>query len=193
MKLLILLTIPILAAWVVSLYLPILAPQRVLFTLPFFVSIIAFSTAKYRWRNWVVLFLFVILGSVGAYLYSFPAYQREDWRSSVKFVEANRTAKSAALFAFPDSFAPWQWYSRGVVPSIALAPTFTVKKAELSQIAPQLIGFDRIFYFHYLTDLTDPKHQVEPYLNENGFYETSVHDFSGVGFISIYEKAVAVY
>ena len=109
----------------------------------------------------------------------------------MSYVENNRTAKSKVIFVFPDAFAPWQWYSHGLVENIAVAPTFTVKETELSQFTSSLVTSDRLFYFHYLTDLTDPSHRSENYLVNLGFFETQKIDFPGVGFISIYEKIMA--
>src|SRR3989344_3625352 len=181
--------LPILLAFGAAFFLPILAPQRVLFSLPFFYVLWSIGLVSRPRLKQVGLTILIGVSLYSWYLYhSRPEFQREQWRQAVSYVENNRTAKSKVIFVFPDAFAPWQWYSHGLVENIAVAPTFTVKETELSQFTSSLVTSDRLFYFHYLTDLTDPSHRSENYLVNLGFFETQKIDFPGVGFISIYEK-----
>ena len=193
-KLFLLFCFPIVTAYLVSFVLPVLAPQRILFTLPYFCALIAMSVIFLKKSNYL-LFSFVILIQVySIFLYNTNTrFQREQWRQAVKFVEADRTSESLAVFAFPDAFAPWLWYSADLVKYIAVAPHFVVNQADITQLKSQLVQSNRIYYFHYLTDLTDPAHLIPLNLKKFGYSETRIVDFPGVGFISIYERALAYH
>ena len=193
-SLLIIIGTPILVAYVVSFWLPILAPQRVLFTLPFFYLLISLGIVTQKKFQPTLIAIFVLVSSYSLFLYwTSPRFQREQWRQSVDFVERNRTAASLVLFAFPDAFAPWQWYNQGVVPSVAVAPTLILKLNDLEKAAPTINQANRLFVYHYLTDLTDPAKQIPQFLYSQGFIEIQKKDFPGVGFISIYEKALVYH
>lgn len=189
--------LPILFAFLTSLFLPILAPQRVLFCLPLFYML---------WARGIILFgnrrlLQVAAGSVLLLLSGYsillyntsPRFQREKWREAIRFVEETRSPTSLAIFVFPEAFAPWQWYSRGVVHPIAVAPRFVVDRELLEKNLSVIVRADKIYYFQYLTELTDPQNHTQSFLESSGFSEISTRDFSGVGFITIYEKALARY
>ncbi len=186
--------VPFIAAFLVSIWLPILAPQRLLFTLPFFYILISLGVmTQKKHRVFLVGFLLVI-HSYSLYLYwTQPRFQREQWRQSIHYVENNRTSSSLALFAFPDAFAPWQWYTKNMVKSVGVAPTFVIDPMELKKFDPVISRADRLFVYHYLMDLTDPYKYLPRYLRSLGFIEVKTRDFPGVGFITIYEKAVAYY
>ncbi len=189
----ILIGVPIISTFLFSFFLPIFAPQRLIFLLPLFYILFVLGIIP---TNRVHIIAYVILIAISGYsiwLYNTkPQFQREQWREAVKFVETNKSTGSTAIFVFPQAFAPWQWYSRNLVTVLAVAPTFTVKPQELSTYTYTLTSSPKLFLFHYLTDITDPSHIFETYLENLGFRETNIHDFSGVGFISTYEKVVAL-
>lgn len=184
--------LPILLAFLVSMLLPILAPQRVLFSLPFLYILIALGATALKKYYWLPVTLLLVINLHSLYLYNTnPRFQREQWRQAISFVEETRTSRSLAVFVFPDAFAPWQWYSRDVVNSVSVASHFVVKEVDLDSYRLRLLSADKLYYFHYLTDLTDPKKLVPSFLQRLGFYEISIRDFPGVGFVTIYEKALA--
>jgi len=117
-----------------------------------------------------------------------PEFQREQWRQAVAYVEADASGNSVAVFSFPDAFAPWLWYSQEIVPAVAVAPDFIVTAQTLQARSELIMSRERIYYFHYLADLTDPKKLAPEFLEDLGFVNTQTKDFPGVGFISIYEK-----
>lgn len=194
-KLILLTASPILLAFLVSFVVPILAPQRVLFVLPFFYFFLALGTHAILNRKLSIIAAVVILISslYSLFLYTQPRFQREQWRQAVHFVETTATKDSLVIFVFPDEFAPWQWYSHDQVETKSIAPEFVVTEINLHAIQADLLQANRIYYFHYLTDLTDPVERTQTYIKNLGFREVRTVDFPGVGFISIYEKSVAFY
>ncbi len=184
--------VPILCAWLLSFWLPIYAPQRLLYILPLFYVVLAAGifSLKRAWK--ILLALFFLVSVYSLYLYTQPQFQREQWRQAITYVETDGVKqKSLVLFVFPEAFSPWQWYSQDLVPSLAIAPNIIVSATRLTQDLSRLRENDKIYYFHYLTELTDPQKQVPQFLINLGFTEALIKDFPGVGFISIYEKSVA--
>jgi hypothetical protein len=99
----------LLSSFVVSIFVPILAPQRLLFLLPFFYLEIAKYTAGLKQKKMVfAMIILVATQMVGIVQYWLdPSVQREQWRDAVSYVENESTlSPRAAIFVFPDPFAP---------------------------------------------------------------------------------------
>jgi hypothetical protein len=149
---------------------------------------------KRKWFMRVILMTILVVSGYSLWQYNTnPRFQREQWRQAVQFVEETRVSGSTVVFVFPDAFAPWQWYSRGIVPALSVAPRFVAQDSQLEQYRAILMEMNKIFYFHYLTELTDPQKSVPKFIEKLGFYATSTRDFPGVGFITVYEKALAFH
>ena len=193
-QLLVLLIVPIISAFLVSIFLPILAPQRVLYVLPIFYLLISLglNSIDNKQVKIGIIGIFLVISSYSNYqCVTNVRFQREQWRQAVKFVESQGNSKSIAVFIFPEAFAPWKYYSRKIVPSIGVASKFVVNQQDLKQSFDRINKSDKVFLFHYLEDLTEPEKQVSKYLIDLGFIEIKKTDFPGVGFISIYEKYIA--
>ncbi|RJR30279.1 hypothetical protein C4564_00825 [Candidatus Microgenomates bacterium] len=185
---------PLLLSFITSIFLPILAPQRVLFLLPYFYMLLATGIVTARKFQWLLILPFIIISTYAIFLYQTnPEFQKEQWRQATDFVKLNSNMQSKTIFVFPDAFAPWQWYTNGSKEYLAVAPTFTVKDNELLLYKTSLSQSDRLFYFSYLTDLTDPQKKVVAFIHDLGFVSTDVKNFPGVGFVTIYEKHIASY
>lgn len=188
-KLLVLFFIPFASAALISLFIPVLAAQRLIFLLPFFCLIIAagiykFTTAiKYS----AIVTVFVAFTASAISYYSNPYIQREQWRQAVKFVENTAYWGSVSLFAFPEPFAPYLWYASTKVPGFGIAKTFAVTEKDLSAVG-LLTTAKRVYFFQYLTGLTDPNGITNEYLKKLQFVNTKTVDFPGVGFVYIYDK-----
>jgi len=180
---------PIISAFLFSFLLPVFAPQRLLFCLPFFYLALAAMAQNFgRLRLLIVLGLLALnLTAITSFAIG-PQFQREQWRQAVQFVEVDTNGDSIAVFSFPEAFAPWLWYSRELVPVVAVAPEFRVTAQSLQTRQTLISGRERVYYFHYLSDLTDPDKLVPGFLQDLGFVNIETKDFPGVGFISIYEK-----
>lgn len=194
-KILLFLLVPILLSYIVSWFIPILAPQRVLYCLPFFYVLLALGISSFK--NYKVIAASIAAIIIGISFYAIfqyvtnPQFQREQWREAIAFVENTSSQQSLAIFVFPNAFAPWQWYSKNLVQEIAIAPNFVVQEIELEYYRKELLRADKLFYFHYLNDLTDPQKVSKTYIRDLGFIETQIQDFPGVGFITVYEKYLA--
>ncbi len=185
--------IPILLAFITSFFIPIIAPQRLLFVLPFFLGIITLGVVSLTKKPRIIAIgLISLISIISLLLYSTqPRFQREQWRQAIDFVEETASPYSLVLFIFPDTFAPWQWYSHGRVEALGIASRFVITHTDLETVTNTINQYDTIFVFDYLTDLTDKEEKTQQALREQGFIETRAVDFPGVGFIYIYEKFVA--
>lgn len=182
--------VPFIASLVVSLIIPIAAPQRLLFLLPLFYLIIALGITKLRKRMKVIGTCVVIFTSILGlwYYYTNPYVQRENWRQAVTYVKESETPKSIILFAFPEPFAPFQWYDKGTSQAFGVAPKFIVSEDDVEKLKQVVEGKDTIYFFQYLTGLTDPQNKIQRFLTQHSYREDSIKDFPGVGFIYVYKK-----
>lgn len=180
----------LLPALVISIFLPVAAPQRMIFLLPFFLLIIAAGIrglTKFQRAIFLLIVLFTSLGGIYQY-YTDPYTQREEWRQAVSYVERNATKNSVALFVFPTPFAPFLWYQKGSVEGIGIAPKFIIRDSDIAKMNNQITGKNRIFLFQYLTGLTDKENTTGKDLSNQGYNLATTKDFPGVGFIYRYDK-----
>lgn len=188
-SLLILFFSPFLLTILISLIIPIAAPQRLIFLLPLFFLIIAGGIEFIRKPMSYFLIIIVLVTSLLS-LYNYyvnPHVQREKWREATEFVEQGGK-DSIALFIFPEPFAPFKWYEKGLINAKGIAPGFRVTDEDLNNLGITFSNKKKVFLFQYLTDLTDSQHKTRNYLIQKGFSENTIKDFPGVGFIYIYDK-----
>lgn len=181
--------LPFISCAILSLFIPVLAPQRLLFLLPFFLLIVSAGLVN-MYSSYKILAVFVVcivnIASVISY-YTNPYVQREQWRQAVNYVENTALQNSISLFAFPEPFAPYLWYSTKKVPGYGVAWTFRVSQKDLSGLEA-LYSARRVYLFQYLTGLTDPDDLIRTYLTAFQFSNIQTLNFPGVGFIYVYDK-----
>ncbi|MCJ7740896.1 glycosyltransferase family 39 protein [Candidatus Microgenomates bacterium] len=182
--------VPFALAIFVSFFIPVVAPQRLIFLLPLFCLIIAKGiSGMIPVGRLLVIFIVVVTGIAGITdYYTNPYVQREEWRQAVEFVEGSGDDKTLVLFVFPSPFAPYLWYEKGTVEAKGIAPKFILDDNDLANLQPEVNNKNRIYLFQYLTGLTDPKEKTRAFLSENGFVNRDTKDFPGVGFVYIYGK-----
>lgn len=183
--------VPFVAALFVNLFIPVVAPQRLIFLLPLFVIILSLflenASKKIKLAGIAII---VFTSTIGLWqYYSNPYIQREDWKSAVSFIQDSQTKDSAVFFAFPSPFAPYIWYYKGNIPSFGLAKDFRVQEDDFRRVSDSIKDKNKLFYFQYLSSLTDPSSKIPTYIQEKGFIEKGVKDFPGVGFVSVYENS----
>jgi uncharacterized membrane protein len=189
---------PILTAWIVSFFIPVLQPKRVLFCLPALylglaVCIVQPQKGKYQKFLPVLLTFFVVcinLFSCFSY-WTQPKYQREDWRGAyAQITSAYPAARSTVAFAFPEAFAPWSWYDTQQY------PTFVTGQLSTSALTPadfehfkNLNKYQYILVFDYLRDLTDPQNVLVQQINNFGYHEVDeITPKTPLGFVRVFAK-----
>jgi hypothetical protein len=167
-------------------FLPVLEPKRAIMFLPPLMIGVGKGLSQARWAILVLLLSF--LAADLAYAFN-PRWQREQWREAVQWVEAQADSKSLAIFAFPAPLAPWEWYSQSGVKALGVLSGYKpVLGLEVANSLASHLDAEKIFYFHYLADLTDPQGEVGRFLIHQGYQLKKTRDFSGVGFIDVYQR-----
>jgi uncharacterized membrane protein len=206
--------IPLLSAWLVSFFIPVIQPKRVLFILPACYLLLASFTNKYLRATVrpnlslplvthvaaVTVFVTVLvlnLSGVFSY-YTQPQLQRENWRALFTTIEQRfSTNDTLVLFSFPDAFAPWRWYQHEFLLTHPTAQAFnTLSTGTLrieqaatfpTQLEQAVEKYNTVLVFEYLRDLTDPNNILLPQLTELGLENTGVIEYPNIGFVRIYE------
>lgn len=190
--------LPLLLAWLVSFFIPILQPKRVLYLLPGFYLLINYLISKSlqpRKLSHVIAcgilavsLLFINLFSTYHYWQN-PKLQREDWRGLIKelLVKYPDITQTKVIFAYQAPFSPWEWYDPKfeAVSLGSLSINAVLNPVDLLQ---SVFTTHRVITFDYLTDLSDPKRQVLAIINQHGYKQTDLLDYSLIGFIRVYEK-----
>ena len=170
--------IPILLSWVISFFIPINQPFRLLFILPAFCILLAVGVNQLGrlWKLWLLGVTAISLTGLSIY-WTDPKFQREDWRTATQEVPNN------AIFAWPVPFDPYIWYGgkgKGVIQHLPSEETVAVKMLVLNQ--------SEVYFFEYLQPLSDPNHLVQKWLDGNGYKLEKTLNYNGVGFVYKYKK-----
>lgn len=183
--------LPMLFALIISIFLPVIDPKRLLFISPFFIALIGLGIRYSSFTAKRIILFFVISASCYGLFsyYTKPRFQREQWKAAVAFVENKGDGSQLVLFSFPEPFAPYLWYEHKTIDSYGITKQFIVNKTDLDELTKRIQNRGRVFLFQYLTDLTDPQKKIPLLLEENSFVLTHTYDFPGVGFIYQYDKA----
>lgn len=186
------LLIPLLAAWIVSFWIPIIQPKRVLFLLPAFYLLISsflmsLKTTHLKWLS-IGLLLAVNVYSVTQY-YVQPKLQRENWRSlQNQITQKYSQSNTVVIFAFPEPFAPWRWYDQGEFQTLSLGYLGSKSEPEVSQQLKTAAEKEIVIIFDYLTDLSDPQHDLIKTIESFGFKSIEVIDYPNIGFVRVYSR-----
>ncbi len=199
--LLILLAVPITIAWIVSFWIPVVQPKRVLYLLPFFYLLVSFATvdalSQVKKTTQLVggclLLIFISLNLHGTLQYYLqPTLQRENWRTlHTQIITQYPAEKSVAVFSFTAPFAPWTWYDSGEYPVLATGALTTSAVQDLPELLKSATNKEYILVFDYLRDLTDPTNQIPITLMNFGYREKQVIDYPNIGFVRVFARQAA--
>jgi uncharacterized membrane protein len=166
--------IPILFAWLISLFVPNYQPFRLLLVLPAFYLLLVYGIFQIftsMIRIIVVLFVLVVNLSSTLVYYTNPYFHREDWRGTVGWIEQQAEANSLALMPSYTSHWPYVYYTQGKVPLITASADIKPLSSQdfdkfSSNIQPPT---SNIFYIYYLADLFDPQGLIPNWLEGQKF------------------------
>jgi len=182
---------PMVTVLLVSFFVPMFQPFRLLFVLIPFYLFLAIGVLNFskRWQPvGVALVLIVSFYGLLSY-YVNPEFQREDWRRAVQLIESQDSQKSVAIFEFSQPFAPYQWYARGQIKAYGVLPGLKATPRLVEEQLPKAVqDAEEVYLFQYLQPLTDPDNLVSSWLGNHGFEQKEIKDFSGVGFVYNYIK-----
>lgn len=136
--------VPFITAWLISWFVPVVSPKRLLFALPAFYLVLfvsidvlqhIYSRSKNRlqlsplaarfimqpssiFKLWIFLTLLLINIVTLSMYWSNPNYQRENWRALHTQIRADYPIhKTVLVSGFTAPFSPWEWYEQKYVDS----------------------------------------------------------------------------
>lgn len=172
--------IPIILTFLISFIVPMNQPFRLLFILPAFYILLAIGIEQLNkyWKLGLGAVLIVSLSGLSFY-YLNPKFQREDWRGVTKDIPKN------AIFAWPLPFDPYIWYGgKGV----GVVKHFPAKENELATNMENAKLGKEVYLFEYLQALSDPNHEIQKWLGNNGYTMEKTLNYNEVGFVYKYKK-----
>jgi len=178
---------PIILAFIISFFVPILSYFRLLFISPAFCLLLAkgveaLHSRETPWRLTLWMICLVSIVSLAVY-YTNPSFYREDWRGAVK--KADQLAQKSGLIIFENDNLPYPfiYYSENKSPAIG-----GLKKlpARFPEDIKELPNTENIYLFEYLVDITDPKRVLEKRIEEK-YKKVKTLNFNGVGFVHHYQ------
>lgn len=176
------LTIPIISAWGISLVIPNYQPFRLLFTLPAFYLLLAGGISSIR-NKVVVISILILISFVSFYsllMYDTNSYfQREDWRSAVRFLEKQKD--SLVIIPSTTSDWPWRYYSSDTeVKLVAISK----RAREVSDLDLQQFKISnlksKIYYIRYLQPVFDPEEKILTWLQNSGYTKERELNFNQI-------------
>lgn len=182
-------SIPIILAGLISLIVPIYSYFRLQFVLPAFVTLIALGIISFKHKLRYSLLTVVVsiqFFSSIAYLTN-PAYQRENWKGVVSFLES-QNKDALILFESSGTLPPFDYYAKKKLNAKGALKDFPAR-SNLDVI--DVTNFQNskdIYLIDYLVDISDPERVVKVKLNELGYRISETKDFHGVGFVYHYVK-----
>lgn len=184
--------VPLLTSWIISFWIPVVQPKRVLYLLPFwflfFSWVVVKTERKSLARGLITFLLFLNLLSTFQYWFN-PQYQRENWRSAYQTIEERYDAtKTIAVFAFPEPFAPWRWYDTASFPTLSTGTLHISQVENLREKLKDITHYEYIVVFDYLSDLTDPKRELLKEIEAYGYVPIDLLEYPNLGFVRIYAK-----
>jgi mannosyltransferase len=179
--------VPLISTWIVSFFVPLNNPSRLIFILPFILLGVAYFIEHYNDKH--LIYIFAVISFFGIFMQNFVVKNvREDWRGAVNYIQDKESTysdknKAIVLFEFAGPFAPWTWYSNGKVPAIGAFDGVATGKNFNPALAPALIDKKRVYLFEYFKDVTDSQGLTYKYLEQNGFHVVTFYSFNNLGFI----------
>ncbi len=169
------LLIPILGMALLGFFIPVVYYFRILFVLPAFFLLLSFGSINLEnGLRKIVIGLVLCVNLVSSFVYLTQAdFQREDWRSAVKYVESTKSEGGMVVFPSSSGTEAYRYY----------APDAKITDSKgLDQ------EYSQIWLFSYLKDVFDPGYESRNVVEKMGYKLVSEKSFQGIGSVYLYEK-----
>ncbi|MDO5561556.1 MAG: hypothetical protein Q4G02_02160 [bacterium] len=194
------LILPFLLASLISIFVPVIQPKRVIYLLPFLYLLLSFlilgtrdQWSKLNFTNWSLLILILAINLFSTFTYyTEPNLQRENWRHALNTLHQDyQTTDTLAVFTYEEPFSPWRWYEQknnDQFPTLSTGNYDTSQLENLNIVLSPIGNYQNIIVFDYLRSLTDQENLLPKYLTNLGYTETRIYDYPNLGFIRIYSR-----
>ena len=186
------LVLPLALGFAASLVFPAFIYFRFLFVLPSFYVLTAWGITNIKTKQIgkLLLGILVAFNFISWLVYvTDEKQQREKWREATQFVESSALANEIAMFSYPEPFTPFRWYSTEGIDAIGASDSISANPiATKARTLEAVEGRNGVYYFEYLSDLSDPNGIIEETLINEGFTVKNVKSFIGVGEIVYYQR-----
>jgi mannosyltransferase len=188
--------VPLLTAWVISFWIPVLRPKRVLYLLPFFYLLLSssfvFAKRKLFANALIGLLLLVNLYSTTSYFFN-PSLQRENWRDlHGEVTKLYPKENSIALFSHPAAFSPWRWYDDGSYPEISTGKLHIDQVIDMKEMFKPINDYQYVLVFDYLRTLSDPQDKIVKEVMSYGYQQIDIINYPNIGFVRVFARIDSV-
>ncbi len=186
--------LPLLLAWLISFFIPVLQAKRVLFLLPLFSLLEAWliinQAKKAAHLSKILLVAILVINFFSTYAYwTQSKLQRENWRAlSREISQKFPKEQTAVVFAFDQPFATWRFYDQTGFKTFSSGGFDTKQLENLDETFEDLTNYRYVLLFDYLRDLTDANNLLEQTILDLGFKASGVLDYPSIGFVRIYHQ-----
>ncbi|NCN03845.1 MAG: hypothetical protein GW942_02105, partial [Candidatus Pacebacteria bacterium] len=188
--------VPLLTAWLISFWVPVLRPKRVLYLLPFFYLLFSssFVFAKRQvFANLVVsLLLLVNLYSTTSYFFN-QNLQRENWRDLYgEITKLYPKENSIVVFSHPAAFSPWRWYDQQDYPQLSTGTLHVDQIINMKEMFKQINDYQYVLVFDYLRTLSDPQDVIITEVTSYGYEQIDIINYPNIGFVRVFARKDSV-
>ena len=180
-------------AWIVSLWVPVIQPKRVLYLLPAFYLWVGYlisrsQSSRTRVFSLILAASMLFINIWGCWSYwTQPVLQRENWRDLIQvLIEQTGENRAVAVFAFDEPFAPWRWYAPQSIDALSSGQLYIDSTYPITDALKNVQNYRIVYVFDYLRDLTDPQHRINTTLAEWGWREKNQIVFPQIGIVRVY-------
>ncbi|KKS14032.1 MAG: hypothetical protein UU67_C0009G0003 [Candidatus Daviesbacteria bacterium GW2011_GWB1_41_5] len=176
--------VPIILAFLISFYIPMLSYFRMIYILPALYLLMAKGCVSLKglWQR-LAIGIILAISSISLFIYyTNPVFQREDWRAVARFLD-NISGPKLVLFEDNHVKFPYLYYAKDL--KDAHPGLKKVQAREIEDVTD--ITGKKVYLFDYLVEITDPKRLINQKLKSLGYKQTNLYNFNGVGFIRLYE------
>lgn len=183
---------PPLISFVTSLITPTFNYFRFTYSFPFLAVIVGAALQQRGFFRSKLLLIWVMGMAIGLTLTYFDKNQgREAWNKAAQMINANKNIaneNSVVLQEFPEPFAPWRWYNTDT-PSYGATDGLSATEATYTKVRELVHSFDKVYYFEYLSEVTNPNDYTKKALVDSGFVEKEAFsNFNGIGIIRVWQR-----
>jgi mannosyltransferase len=174
------LVIPISFGFFISIFTPAFKYFRFLYVLPAFYAITVYGVNSLKEYKSILVTILLFVNLFGWCLYAFDDNQhRENWASASGFVDGKINGNEIIVFNYYRIPAGYRWYGNGDALAI---------DGKNQDVTMSLNDKSGLYYFDYLSDVTDPDKKLLIELQKLGYAEKQVYNFRGVGQIRYFSK-----